>query len=128
MAEGKEYISCPDELGCIHISEDVLAVAAAAAALETEGVGSLANNLGSDIVEMLAGKKNLSRGVRVTVTEASVTADIAILVKYGSMVQTVAKAVQEAVSVALENTSGFTVEGVNVHVMGITFDQVKKPK
>ena len=26
MAEGKEYISCPDQLGSIHISEDVLAV------------------------------------------------------------------------------------------------------
>ena len=46
MAEGKEYISCPDELGSIHISEDVLAVTAAAAALEVEGVGSLAANLG----------------------------------------------------------------------------------
>ena len=30
MADGKEYISCPDELGSIHISEDVLAVTAAA--------------------------------------------------------------------------------------------------
>ncbi len=39
MADGKEYISCPDELGSIHISEDVLAVTAAAAALEVEGVG-----------------------------------------------------------------------------------------
>ena len=41
MAEGREYISCPDELGTIHISEDVLAVTAAAAALEVEGVGGL---------------------------------------------------------------------------------------
>ena len=61
MADGKEYISCPDELGSIHISEDVLAVTAAAAALEVEGVGSLAANLGSDIAELLAGKKNLSK-------------------------------------------------------------------
>ena len=87
MADGKEYISCPDELGCIHISEDVLAVTAAAAALEVEGVGSLAANLGSDIVEMLAGRKNLSKGVRVTVTENSVTVDISILVKYGSTIR-----------------------------------------
>ena len=32
MGDGKEYISRPDELGNIHISEDVLAVIAAAAA------------------------------------------------------------------------------------------------
>ncbi|MEA4955598.1 MAG: Asp23/Gls24 family envelope stress response protein [Pseudoflavonifractor sp.] len=127
MAEGKEYISCPDELGCIHISEDVLAVSAAAAALEVEGVGSLAANLGSDIVEMLAGRKNLSKGVRVTVTENSVTVDISILVKYGSSIPEVAKGVQDAVFNAIENASGFTVEGVNVHVAGITFHHVKKP-
>ena len=34
MGEGKEYVSRSDELGNIHISEEVLAVIAAAAALE----------------------------------------------------------------------------------------------
>ena len=62
MADGKEYVSRPDELGNIHISEEVLAVIAAAAAMEVEGVGSLAANLGSDIAELLGGKKNLSKG------------------------------------------------------------------
>ena len=38
MGEGKEYVSRSDELGNIHISEEVLAVIAAAAALEVEGV------------------------------------------------------------------------------------------
>lgn len=128
MADGKDYISCSDELGCIHISEDVLAVTAAAAALEVEGVGSLAANLGSDLVEMLAGRKNLSKGVRVTVTEKSVTVDISILVKYGSTIQEVARGVQDAVFTAIENASGFTVEGVNVHVAGVTFEHAKKPR
>lgn len=125
MAEGREYISCPDELGCIHISEDVLAVTAAAAALEVEGVGSLAANLGSDIVEMLAGRKNLGKGVRVTVAENSVTVDISLLVKYGSSVQEAARAVQTAVTDAIANASGFTVTAVNVHVAGVTFEHTK---
>lgn len=123
MADGKEYISCPDELGTIHISEDVLAVTAAAAALEVENVGSLAGNLGGDIVELLAGKKNLSRGVRVGVTEGSVSVDISLLVKYGASVQETAKTVQDAVAVAIENASGLNVEGVNVHVAGVTFER-----
>ena len=38
MADGKEYVSRPDELGNIHISEEVLAVIAAAAAMEVEGL------------------------------------------------------------------------------------------
>ena len=64
MSENKEYVSRCDELGNIHISEEVLAGIAAAAALEVDGVSSLAANLGSDIAELL-GKKNLAKGVRV---------------------------------------------------------------
>ena len=128
MAEGKDYISCPDELGCIHISEDVLAVTAAAAALEVEGVGSLAANLGSDIAELFSGKKNLGKGVRVTVSDTTVTVDISILAKYGYSIQEVAKAVQSGVAAAIENTSGFSVGSVNVNVAGVTFDAPKKPK
>ena len=63
MGEGKEYVSRSDELGNIHISEEVLAVIAAAAALEVEGVGGLAANLGTDLAELL-GKKTLSRRER----------------------------------------------------------------
>ena len=68
MSENKEYVSRCDELGNIHISEEVLAGIAAAAALEVDGVSSLAANLGSDIAELL-GKKNLAKGVRVKTEE-----------------------------------------------------------
>ena len=128
MAEGKEYVSCPDELGSIHISEDVLAVTAAAAALEVEGVGSLAANLGSDIAELFSGRKNLSKGVRVTVGESGVAVDISLLVKYGATVQEVARAAQDAVAAAIENATSFQVTAVNVHVAGVTFDHLRKPK
>lgn len=126
MAEGKEYISCPDELGSIHISEDVLAVTAAVAALDTEGVGGLAANLGSDIAELLAGHKNLSKGVRVAVVDSAVTVDLSLLVKYGFSVQETAKAVQTAVADAITNASGFAVTAVNVHVTGVSFSNRKK--
>ena len=53
MSDSKEYISRPDELGNIHICEDVLAVIAAAATLEVEGVGSLSANLSTDLAELL---------------------------------------------------------------------------
>ncbi len=128
MAEGREYISCPDELGCIHISEEVLAVTAAAAALEVEGVGGLAANLGSDLAELLAGRKNLSRGVRVTVAESVVTVDISVLIRYGFAVQKAARAVQDAVASAIENASGLHVEAVNVHVVGVSLAQSKKTR
>ena len=53
MSEHKDYISRADELGNIHISEEVLAAVAAAAATEVSGVSALSANLGSDIAELL---------------------------------------------------------------------------
>ena len=127
MGEGREYVSRPDEMGNIHISEDVMAVIAAAAALEVEGVGSLAANLGNDLVEMLGGKKNLAKGVRVSSNEdGSLTVDVGILVKYGYTIPDVARAVQEAVAGSVEATSGLTVAAVNVNVGGVVFE--KEPK
>ena len=123
MADGKEYVSRPDELGNIHISEEVLAVIAAAAAMEVEGVGSLAANLGSDIAELLGGKKNLSKGIHIAVEEESIRVDVSLLIKYGYTIIDVAKEVQNAVYSAIENTSGLTVECVNVHVLGVAFDR-----
>lgn len=123
MADGKEYISRPDELGNIHISEDVLAVIAAAAAMEVEGVGSLSANLGSDIAELLGGKKNLSKGIHIVVEDESIRVDLSVLIKYGYTIIDVAKEVQNAVYHAIENTSGLTVECVNVHVAGVSFER-----
>ena len=108
MSEMKEYISRADELGNIHISEDVLAVIAAAAALEVEGVSALAANLGSDIAELL-GKKNLAKGVRIQVTDDAVSVDISVMVKFGYTIPEVAKAVQEAVQSSVESMSPLTV-------------------
>ena len=122
MGEGKEYVSRSDELGNIHISEEVLAVIAAAAALEVEGVGGLAANLGTDLAELL-GKKTLSRGIRLEVAEENVTVDVNILVKYGHTIPEVGRAVQEAVMSSIEATSGLTVEALNVNVGGVIFDK-----
>ena len=125
MAESKEYISRPDEMGNIHISEDVLAVIAAAAALEVEGVGSLANNFSGDIADLL-GKKSISRGVRVVTEGESVVVEMSILIRYGSAILDVCKSVQDAVAAAVEATAGLTVSAVNVHVGGVVIETEQK--
>ncbi len=128
MAETREYVSRSDELGNIHISGEVLAVIAAAAALEVEGVSSLAANLGSDIAELL-GKKNLAKGVHIQVADEMVTVDVSVLVKYGYTIQDVAKNVQDAIKNGVESMSGLTVDAVNVNVGGVTFEkEMRKPQ
>ena len=117
MGEGREYVSRPDEMGGIHIAEDVLAVIAAAAAREVDGVSSLSGGLTGELV---AGKK-LNRGINIQVNEEDVTIRVSLLVKYGYVIPDVGRAVQDAVQTAVENTTGLKVESVNVHVVGVAF-------
>lgn len=125
MGEGREYISHTEEMGSIQISEDVIAIIAAMSASEVEGIGNLAANIGNDIAEFL-GKKNLSRGIKVQISENTVTVDVAILVKYGYTIPETAKHVQDAIYNGLEAMAGLTVRAVNVHVGGIVFEKVTK--
>ena len=119
MSENKEYVSRSDELGNIHISEEVLAAIAAAAALEVEGVSGLAANLGSDIAELL-GKKNLAKGVRVKMEEDKVEVELSVLMAYGYTIPEMGKSIQEGVKNAIESMTGLEVASVNVKVGGIT--------
>ena len=120
MGENDKYISRSDEMGNIHISAEVLAVLAGAAAMETEGVGAMAAGLGSDMAE-LVGRKVVAKGVRIVISEDKISIDLSILVKYGYAIPDVAKAVQEAVMNAVVNTSGLEVACVNVIVAGVVF-------
>lgn len=120
MSETEKYISRSDEMGNIHISTEVLAVIAAAAALEVEGVGGMAAGLGTDMAE-LVGRKVVAKGVHLTLAEDRLEIGLSVLVKYGYTVPEVAKNVQEAVASAVENTSGLAVTGVNVTVAGVMF-------
>jgi uncharacterized alkaline shock family protein YloU len=122
MSEGREYISRPDEMGKINISEEVLAMIAAAAALEVEGVSALGAGAGGDMATV-ATRKGLSKTVHLSVNEDKVDVDISLLVSYGSAVPEVARAVQDAVMGAVENTSGLQVSSVNVSVTGVTFQK-----
>lgn len=124
MAENKEYVTRIDDLGNIHISEEVLAVITAAAALEVEGVSSLASG-GKDIGDLL-GKKNLARGIHVQVEEDQVKVDLTVMVKYGYTIMDVARAVQDAVATNIESMSGLKVHSVNINVGGVTFDKTQK--
>lgn len=111
MSDSKEYVSRSDELGNIHISEEVLGTIAAAAALEVEGVSSLAN----------AGKKLMAKDVHVKMEEDKVQVELAVLMTYGATIPEMGRAVQDAVKNAIESMTGLEVSVVNVNVGGIVF-------
>lgn len=118
----ENYVSHAESLGNIHISEEVLAAITAAAALEVDGVYSLAANLGSDIAELL-GKKNLTKGIHIQVEDEQVSVILSVLMSYGHTIPDMGKAIQEGVKTAIESMTGMEVGSVNVNVAGIVFDK-----
>ena len=119
MAENKNYVTQIRENGSVLISEDVITTIVAHAVEEVEGVVGLNAKPGSDIIEMI-GKKGWGKGLKITIgEEEALTIDCNINVAYGQSVVSVAKAVQEAVSNALESMAGVKIAAVNVNVCGI---------
>ena len=119
MADNKQYITQVQDNGAIMISEEVIATIVAHAVEDVEGVVSLSTKPGADIADMI-GKKNWGKGMKIIIAENNdVTVDCNVIIGYGQSVVSVANAVQQAVTGALESITGVKVAAVNVNVCGI---------
>ncbi len=119
MAENKQYITQSQENGSVMISEDVIAAIVSHAVNDVEGVVGLSVKPGADIADMI-GKKNWGRGMKIIIGEYDeLSIDCNVIVLYGQCVVTVAKAVQEAITNALESMANVTIAAVNVNICGI---------
>ena len=103
----------------IKISNDVVAVIAGVAVSEVPGVASMSGGFAGGISEVLSGKKNLSKGIKVDANEKEVKIDVNIIVEYGSRIPDVAFEIQNRVKKSVENMTGLKVSEVNVHVQGV---------
>ena len=103
----------------IKISNDVVAVIAGVAVSEVPGVASMSGGFAGGITEVLSGKKNLSKGIKVDADEKEVKIDVNIIVEYGSRIPDVAFEIQNRVKKSVENMTGLKVAEVNVHVQGV---------
>lgn len=109
------------ESGTVRISDEVVGVIAGLAALEVQGVAGMSGSgFAGSVVEML-GKRNLSKGVKVTVGDQQAALELSIIVEYGVLIPVVAQNVQDNVRRAVESMTGLQVVEVNVHVHGVDF-------
>ena len=111
-----------EKIGEVQIADEVVAIIAGLAATEVEGVDSMAGNITNELVGKL-GMKNLSKGVKVDVTEEHVPVDLSLNIRYGYSIPSVSEQVQEKVSTAIENMTGLTVLDVNVKIAGVNMDE-----
>ena len=113
-----------DKIGEVQIADEVVAIIAGLAATEVEGVDSMAGNITNELVGKL-GMKNLSKGVKVTVTEEHVSVDLSLNMKYGYSIPAVSEKGQDKVKTAIENMTGLTVLEVNIKIAGVNMDENK---
>ena len=104
-----------DKIGEVQIADEVVAIIAGLAATEVEGVDSMAGNITNELVGKL-GMKNLSKGVKVDVTEEHVSVDLSLNMKYGYNIPDVSEKVQDRVKTAIENMTGLHVLDVNIKI------------
>lgn len=114
-------------MGEVKIADEVVAIIAALAATEVEGVASMAGNITNELISRL-GMKNLSKGVKVDVLEGVVTVSLALNMKYNYSIMDVSAKVQEKVKSAVENMTGLEVADVNVKVSGVEMESQESAK
>ena len=116
-------IKADENLGEVKIADDVVSIIAGLAAMEVDGVSSMAGNATRELISKL-GMKSLSKGVKVDVLEGIVTVSLALNLKYGYSIKETTAKVQEKVKAAIENMTGLEVADVNIRVAGVDVPEV----
>ena len=125
MAEDRQSFSIKeDKSGTVHVAGEVVAIIAGLAATEVEGVSSMAGNITNELVSKL-GMKNLSKGVKVEVTDDSVEVHLSLHISYAYSIPEVSNRVQERVKAAIENMTGLQVLEVNIRIASVDMENSK---
>ena len=121
---GIHMIHADGKLGEVQIADEVVAIIAGLAATEVEGVAAMAGNITNELISKL-GMKNLSKGVKVLVTDRSVDVDLALNIEYGYCIMKVSEKVQEKVKAAIENMTGLEVAMVNIRIASVNMEKAR---
>ncbi|MDF2881057.1 MAG: hypothetical protein K0R54_1614 [Clostridiaceae bacterium] len=121
----EENIKNEIDMGIVKISDEVVGVIAGLATTEIKGIVGMSAGLAGGITQILSGKKNISKGVKVSVGENSASIDLFVVVEYGIRIPEVAVAVQENVKKAVESMTGLTVSTINIHVQNILIPKLE---
>ncbi|UOE95925.1 Asp23/Gls24 family envelope stress response protein [Alkalihalobacillus sp. LMS39] len=114
-----------NELGKVEISPEVIEVISGIATSEVEGVATMRGNFATGVAERL-GRKNHGKGVKVDLGENGITVDVTVTITYGVSIPDVAKKIQSNIKQALITMTAIDLEAVNVHVVGIQFEQASE--
>ena len=109
------------KIGEVQIADDVVAMIAGLAALEVDGVASMAGYATNELLSMV-GVKGGAKGARVEVVDRVVSVDMVLHLKYGYNIPTVSGKIQEKVKSAIETMTGLAVAEVNIRIAGVVMN------
>ncbi len=110
--------------GSIKIAEEAVASIVSLAAAQIKGVAAMSGSMASGLTEKL-GKKNLTKGVKVEITEQNVVVALNIFVEYGIRIPKLALEIQNEVRDTVQTMTGLNVKEVNIYVQGISFGRTE---
>ena len=117
-ADIKEVEEQPEEYGDIRVASEVVSIVASLAAQEVPGVLRMSGRRIDGINEFL-GKESVSKGVRVSFDNKTVTCNVYVIIEYGFCIPEVALEIQEKVKESIEVMTGYDVQFIDVHVQGV---------
>ena len=107
-----------ETFGTVKIADDVVAMIAALAATEVDGVAAMNGNVANELLSKV-GVKGLAKGVKVDIFNKKVKVELAIVMDYGFNIPSACQRVQSKVKTAIENMTGLEVTDVNIRIAGI---------
>ena len=112
-------LSQEDEtFGTVKIADDVVAMIAALAATEVDGVAAMNGNVAKELLSKV-GVRGLAKGVKVDISNQKVKVELAVVVEYGFNIPATCQSVQNKVKNAIENMTGLEVTDVNIRIADI---------
>ncbi len=115
----------PEDLGDIKINNEVVGTIASLAAVEVDGIVSLA---GKYTLAEMWGRKDIDKGITVEIKDNQAKVDVEVNVEYGIDIYKAARQLQLAIKNAVEGMTGLIVSRVNVSVRGIVLgEQPRRP-
>lgn len=112
------HLNSNGKKGDVQIADEVIAVIAGLAATEVKGVAAMAGNITNEIMSKV-GRKNLSKGVKISVSGKRVKIALAIMMEYGYNIPGTCSKVQDRVKTAVENMTGLTVTDVDIRIASV---------
>jgi uncharacterized alkaline shock family protein YloU len=105
------------DAGTYRMRPGILELIAGIALCGVEGASSL--GVKGDRREDIKKRKNIAKGIRAEVTKEHVVLDLDVSVDYGKNFNEVSEEIQRELKRSIEVMTGWTVDAVNVNVVGV---------